>query len=88
MPEGTGEEEPGETQTPASRYWLTNDALAAWIMVTLPLMLLLAAAPWPGLSFEGVPTNWILVYALAAGAATAWAFGSGAVSGVLDRIGG
>lgn len=87
MPDTTGEtEEPGETQTPSSRYWLTND-MAAGVLV-LGTLATLALAGAGVLDLSAAPENWRFAWATAFLIAVAWLFGSGAASSVLDRMGG
>lgn len=85
MPEGESDsedQEPGETESAASRWWLTNDILAGVLVVAASLLVLLDS-----LGYTEAPTEVRVVFVFAVGVAVVWAFGSKAASTFAEKWG-
>lgn len=66
-------ESDGETQSSMSRWWLTNDALAAVLVVAMALLVLGRAA-----GVAQVPASVVQAFVAYTGVAIVWLFGRGA----------
>lgn len=71
--DGSGGEHHGETDTTASRFWLTNDAAALALVGVLCVLVLL-----DGAGVTTLPDTLLTAYVAYAGAAVVWLFGRGA----------
>lgn len=77
--DGNGEIEGGsDTDSTATRHWLSNDLAAGWLLVSTSALIGLDAAGL--IDLAGVPTELRVAYLIpSAGIAVAWLFGGGAV---------
>ena len=71
------DDEQGSTDSPARRYWLTNDAIAIALVASLIVGVIFGGVGW--LNLQTVPKEITLVYSASVGTAIVWAFGADAV---------
>ncbi len=76
----------GETTDVQTRHPYTNDALAAVLVISLPVIIGLAGAGV--LDLTRVPVEVRLAYLTAGGVASVWAFGAKAIKAWMQARGG
>lgn len=85
MPENQSEgsdEEPGETTSIQSRYWLTNDLMLGLLNLSFIAVLASGAASW--LDLQSVPGVYHVTFVMIVGTANVWAFGPAALEAWND----
>lgn len=75
----TDETPEGETDTIQSRWWLTNDLLAVYLLFSFPIIVVASAASMSGIDLSAIPQTVRLTYLTTVGVAVAWTFGRDAV---------
>lgn len=78
--------EDGETQSTQTRHWLTNDYIAAFIVVMFAVLLALEAFQW--LDLQSAPTAVLWAWVFGFLTAIIWVFGGAAAKTAFDAIGG
>lgn len=73
-----GDDDDGETDSSAARYWLTNDALAFLLILTFIGYIYAPLTPWVD-GYPAANAGVLAAYITAFGVAVAWAFGKDAV---------
>ena len=71
------DQEPGETQSSQSRYWLTNDAIALLLVIGFVGTLWLHG--FGVIDLSTLPADALLAFLVYVGVAVTWAFGTDAV---------
>jgi len=79
----------GQTEEVTTRHWLTNDALALWLLGSFPLLVAVAAlegAPYGvDVNLATVPEYLRLTYAAVVATAAVWTFGKDAFEWVGNK---
>lgn len=76
-------DEDGSTDTTQTRHWLTNDALAAWLLVSFVLTVAAGGLGW--IDLGAVPWQWTYPFVLLALGAGTWVFGVGLLEAYGSR---
>lgn len=77
MPED--EDSGRETETASTRWWLTNDSIAIYLLLTFPIVVMAGSLRTVPVDLDLLPQSVRLTYLFAVGVAVAWTFGRDAV---------
>jgi hypothetical protein len=72
----------GSTETTDTRWWLTNDVLAGWLLISFTVLLAVGGTGW--LALDAIPWQLLSAYMILVLGAGTWVFGVG----LVERWGG